>query len=176
MLRARLIILAIVIGVGSVGYRDNGITQQPSYNNTKHSYNNTWDWTRRWLELATTQVEPTPTERHEHDILLQTWETGHSLPYVPPRVALAIGRYAWPYDEAIRVFDCESGLRPTEEGEVGERGIAQIARVHIPLIIEMGYIWDDMYKVEPNIHVAWRLYSGSYSWLHWRFSKYCHGY
>ena len=101
----------------------------------------------------------------------------------PADIAAAIRVYDWPPGEADQVFWCESRWIPTATGRAGERGIAQIARVHIPTIREMGYTWAQMYKVGPNLAVAYRLYQAGatgiggpgYNWYHWRFSKECHG-
>lgn len=77
----------------------------------------------------------------------------------PASVAAAIRAYDWPHDWATRTAFCESGFRPTETGAAGERGLMQIARVHLDRIHRLGFTWAQMYEVGPNLAVAqdlWR--------------------
>lgn len=68
---------------------------------------------------------------------------------------------------AVAVAHCESSLQPDAVGPAGERGIMQIHPVHIPgLIAELGYTWNDMFQVGPNLEVARAIYDDAARW-HW---------
>ena len=70
--------------------------------------------------------------------------------------------------QAIDVADCESvGLNPTATGAAGERGLFQIhPDYHQERIARLGFTWDQMYEVGPNIAVAADLYAEQ-GWSPW---------
>lgn len=69
---------------------------------------------------------------------------------------------------AVRVFRCESRLRP--QARNGQHfGIPQIAtKVHRRLLASMGYAPADMFKIGPSLRVAKRLRDSKQGWKHWR--------
>lgn len=83
------------------------------------------------------------------------------LPRLPPPadIAAAIRAYAWPYAWATSTIFCESTFDPGAEGKAGERGLTQIAFVHIDRIHRLGFTWAQMYEVGPNLAVAYDLWS-----------------
>lgn len=66
----------------------------------------------------------------------------------------AICSYTWNCDRAVRVFECESRLNPLAVGALGEAGISQIHPIHAARVGKMGYSWEEMFKVGPNLDVA----------------------
>lgn len=121
-------------------------------------------------EAAQVQQHPTPSLRH------------HPAPTAPPRPvssppAVDLGPsgsteeaiYAVFGDEganAVAVARCESGMDPGRTGSAGERGIFQIHPTHRHWVESMGYSWDQMYEVGPNLQVAFALWSGA-GWGPW---------
>lgn len=69
---------------------------------------------------------------------------------------------------AYQVVSCETGgtFNPHSTGRLGERGLFQIHPIHIGLIRSLRYTWDEMYQVEPNVHVAWVLWREQ-GWRPW---------
>ena len=68
------------------------------------------------------------------------------------------------------IINCETGgtYNRFSVGREGERGYMQIHPMHIGLIHSLGYTWDDMFSVYPNIHVGWVLYKqAGYSYMPW---------
>ena len=83
-----------------------------------------------------------------------------TMPSQPPAdIVAAIRAYDWDWGWAERTAWCESGYRRLAEGEAGERGIMQIAYVHIDLIQRLGFTWAQMYEVGPNLAVAYDLWA-----------------
>lgn len=70
--------------------------------------------------------------------------------------------------QAVDVADCESvGLNPGATGKAGERGLFQIhGKYHQERIRRLGFTWDQMYEVGPNIAVAVDLYAEQ-GWSPW---------
>ena len=60
-------------------------------------------------------------------------------------------------ETAVRVARCESSFDPSRTGKAGERGVMQVHPIHRGLIESMGFTWDDMYEVGPNLDVAFAL-------------------
>lgn len=71
-------------------------------------------------------------------------------------------------EQAVDVADCESlGLNPHATGDAGERGLFQIhPKYHQDRIRRLGFTWDQMYEVGPNIAVAVDLYAEQ-GWSPW---------
>lgn len=72
-------------------------------------------------------------------------------------------------EQAVRVSSCETGgtFSPSSTGRAGERGLFQIhPRYHQDRIARLGFTWDRMYEVGPNIAVAASLYGDS-RWRPW---------
>ena len=67
---------------------------------------------------------------------------------------------------ALKVAFCESKFDPSVTGRFRERGIFQIHPVHRKRIESMGYTWDQMYEVLPNIKVAYEIWSEQ-GWKPW---------
>lgn len=90
---------------------------------------------------------------------------------VTPYTVWAAIMVAFPESEwsrAALVVWCESRYRPAAVGRAGERGLAQIHPVHIPLIASLGYTWDQMFELEPNLAVARALYDNAgHVWTPW---------
>ena len=61
---------------------------------------------------------------------------------------------------------CESRAYPRAVGAAGERGLMQIAPVHLPRILKLGYTWDDMFLAEPNVVVARDIWDEA-GWAPW---------
>lgn len=60
----------------------------------------------------------------------------------------------WPFHQIIA---CESGWNRWAVGPYGERGLTQVHPVHAKpgeAIPRLGYTFDDMFEVEPNLRVA----------------------
>lgn len=89
------------------------------------------------------------------------------VPWRSPRNIIAAVFWDVPA-QAFAIVDCETGFTWDRfaTGRYGERGPFQIHPIHIGLIVSMGYIWDDMYEVEPNARVARALYDRS-GWAPW---------
>lgn len=70
--------------------------------------------------------------------------------------------------QAVDVARCESvGLNPHATGDAGERGLFQIhPAYHQERIRRLGFTWDQMYDVAPNVAVAVDLYADS-GWGPW---------
>ena len=62
---------------------------------------------------------------------------------------------------------CESGYDEKAEGALGERGYLQIHGVHKARIERLGYDWDSMYFLWPNLVVAYDIWIESESWDAW---------
>lgn len=62
---------------------------------------------------------------------------------------------------------CESGHNPLAVGAIGERGLMQIAPVHIPRINRLGFTWNDMFEPTANILVAIDIWLDTESWAAW---------
>ena len=75
--------------------------------------------------------------------------------------------FGWP---GAQLVQCESRWNRLAVGAAGERGLLQIHPVHIPLINRMGYSWDDMFLVEPNLRVGVeiRRVQGLRAWTCWK--------
>ena len=67
----------------------------------------------------------------------------------------------------LAVAYCESGYDEKAEGALGERGFLQIHPVHKDRIERLGYTWDDMYTLWPNLVVAYDIWLDSESWEQW---------
>lgn len=94
---------------------------------------------------------------------------------IPARIAKA-----WPGNdaEALAVSGCESAgsrQRWNPAATNGQHlGLFQIAsNVHARRIARHGFTRAQMLTVEPNVKVAWELYSES-GWGPWRWSGHCH--
>lgn len=77
----------------------------------------------------------------------------------PADIAAAIRAYDWPWDWATATAFCESSFDPRKTGAAGERGLMQIAPVHLARIQRLGFTVDQMYEVGPNIAVAYDLWA-----------------
>ena len=73
---------------------------------------------------------------------------------------LAPSPRAWhvPWECAERTIKCAAGLDPPATGLAGERGLMQIAFVHIARIQRLGFTWAQMYEVGPNLAVSYSLW------------------
>lgn len=83
-----------------------------------------------------------------------------------------IGEYLWPVEEAIAIFRCESvNFRadvvygPTE-GRAGERGVAQLHPVHAAKFYTRGWTWDDAFRPERNLAIAYQIWLDQ-GWAPW---------
>jgi len=75
-------------------------------------------------------------------------------------VLALIAAYDWPYEEAVRIFTCESGLRPDAISPDGQNvGVAQINLIH-------GYSTEYLLDAERNLAVAYALYLDQ-GWAPW---------
>ena len=96
---------------------------------------------------------------------------------VPRTLQDGAGRYSsanWTPDEAIklifredapkalRVANCESTMNPQAENRRSRtRGLFQISPVHAKpggWVEALGYTWDDMFRIVPNVRVAYSLW------------------
>ncbi len=76
--------------------------------------------------------------------------------------------FGWP---GAQLVTCESGWNRWAVGSFGERGLFQVHPIHrYGIVARLGYSWDDMFEVEPNIHVAAeiRRVQGLRAWTCWR--------
>lgn|SRR3990167_10104717 len=74
----------------------------------------------------------------------------------------------WPGDDraALSVAKCESSFDPTARNGV-HIGLFQLSgRYHRGRAARLGYSWEQMAQVEPNVRVAWDLYSEQ-KWRPW---------
>ena len=69
-------------------------------------------------------------------------------------------------ERAVEVARCESNLDPAATGRAGERGLFQIHPTHRSMIASLGFTWDEMYEVVPNIAVAADIYADE-GWSPW---------
>lgn len=76
--------------------------------------------------------------------------------------------YSWDCGTALYVSGCEAGEdRLADDNPIsGARGTFQIHPIHEGLVMEMGYTWEQILEVEPNVAVAYQLYTGS-GWTPW---------
>jgi hypothetical protein len=108
-------------------------------------------------ENGVPSVEPPPTD----------------VPPPPPQIPLTPMElvdqiFGWP---GAQLVACESSWNRWAVGRFGERGLFQIHPVHrYGIVARMGYSWDDMFEVEPNIRVAVeiRYAQGLRAWTCWR--------
>lgn len=77
-------------------------------------------------------------------------------------------------ERALRIMRCESTFQPgVTNPSSGTRGLFQIHPGWStswgwpgPLVSDLGYTWDQMYEVWPNVHVAYVIWSNS-GWGPW---------
>lgn len=65
-------------------------------------------------------------------------------------------------ERAVAVVECETAgtFDPRSTGDEGERGLLQIhPKYHQERIARLGFTWDDMYEVEPNLAVGMDLFA-----------------
>ena len=83
--------------------------------------------------------------------------------------------YSWSCADALLVAECESTLRPWAMSSDGSNaGIMQVNITHLARIERMGYAWNDMLLVGPNLDVAHAIWLEQ-GWGPWRGSGSCHG-
>ncbi len=100
---------------------------------------------------ATTTTLP---ERADEDMGDVEWAIRQAFPETP--------------DKAVRVARCESGLDPRAVSPGGANvGLMQINVVHRGLAARMGYSWDQMLQVLPNLAVARAVYDRAGGWGPW---------
>ena len=70
-------------------------------------------------------------------------------------------------DKAVRVARCESGLNPGAVSPTNDYGVMQVNIVHRGLAASMGYRWEQMLEVAPNLAVARAVYDDAGGWGPW---------
>jgi len=77
--------------------------------------------------------------------------------------------YAWECRVALYIARCEAGPDYTagDNATSGARGTFQIHPIHKGLVKELGYTWEQMLELEPNVAVAFQLYLSPRGWSHW---------
>ena len=122
-----------------------------------------------WL---THEIEYHPVPELEKPVALVSYPTD-----IWSRVVYWFEGNAWYVYHVI--MKCETGgtYSPTSVGSALERGLMQIHPTHnydwrgrygYGTIQQLGYTWDDMFLVEPNLHVAYQIYvNAGYSFVPW---------
>lgn len=129
------------------------------------------------VDLYVTAITPTTTAAPHVPVV-----TAPRAPAVSPDFAREVVEAYFPADQvdrALRIMNCESTFSPSETGGVGERGLLQIhpgwstswgGTVYgfdaPSVILGLGYTWDQMYEVWPNVHVASVIWSHE-GWSPW---------
>lgn len=70
-------------------------------------------------------------------------------------------------DKAVRVARCESKLNPRAISPTSDYGLMQVNIVHRGLASSMGYRWEQMLEVMPNLAVARAIYDDAGGWGPW---------
>lgn len=98
-----------------------------------------------------------------HTMSLEGWHASDEL-----AVVRAVNA-TFPVEErahAMEIAYCESRFRPGKIGSLGERGVMQIHPVHIDFLYNIGYTWNQMLEVTPNVKVAYEIWE-LYGWEPW---------
>lgn len=116
---------------------------------------------------TTTTTTSTAPARHVRIVPTTTTTVARSAPIysgsIPDAIRAGFARFGPVVaEEAVRVSECETAgsFNPKATGSQGERGLFQIhPKYHQERIKRLGFSWDRMYEVGPNITVAADLYA-----------------